>query len=524
MRVRRWLGDSPLAPARPVAFPSRPRREGAFAPRAGSPPTSLDAAMALRITNTLTGKKEEFAPLDPEGRRVSWYACGPTVYGPIHIGNARTFTLTDTARRWMEHKGYEVRFVQNITDVDDKIIARANEEGIPPAEVARKYEALFLEHVAALGIKPPTVLIRATEYIAEMVAFVERLMAREHAYASADGSAWFAVRSFPGYGKLSRRNLDDLVQGERVDAEQQKLKRDPLDFSLWKAAKPGEPSWPSPWGEGRPGWHLECSCMALGAHQTDTIDIHSGGSDLVFPHHENEIAQSEAATGAPFARYWMHMGMLNIDGDKMSKSLGNFKYIDQLLERYDALTLRHFLISAHYRTELSFTEANLELARKSSRRYADAHREALKALGAAPSADAWQADEEARAFNDRFAAGMDDDFNTAQAFAALFDLVTRLNTERAAVAKGEGDAEKLAAFASLLAQFREVLGVVPDLEAKEEGLGGGAEEDLLRLLVDVRAEARKARQWALADMVRDRLGELGIQLVDTPAGTEWKRG
>ena len=481
--------------------------------------------MALRITNTLTGKKEDFVPLDPAGKRVSWYACGPTVYGPIHIGNARTFTLTDTARRWLEYKGYDVTYVQNITDVDDKIINRAREEGIAPEAVARKYEAIFLEHVNALGIKPPTILIRATEYIPQMIAFVERLIDGGHAYASEDGSAWFAVRSFRDYGKLSRRNLDELVQGERVDAEQQKLKRDPLDFSLWKAAKPGEPSWKSPWGEGRPGWHLECSCMALGAHKADTIDIHSGGSDLIFPHHENEIAQSEAATGKPFARYWMHMGMLNIDGEKMSKSLQNFKYVDQLLQKHDALTLRHFLISAHYRTELSFTEENLEHAVKGSSRYAEAHREAIRALGGAPAPDAWQDREEARELEARFAAAMDDDFNTAQAFAVLFDVVTRLNTARAALERGVGDRSQVEALASLLGTLREVLGVTPALEREDEGLGGGAlDEALLQLLIDVRAESRKAKQWALADLIRDRLAALEIQLVDKPGGTEWKKG
>jgi len=478
--------------------------------------------MALRITNTLTGKKEDFVPLDPAGKIVRWYACGPTVYGPIHIGNARTFVVTDTIRRWIEYLGYDLRFVQNITDVDDKIINRANQEGISPEAVADKYTDLFLQHVKMLGVRPATVHPRCTQVIPEMIDFVKALVANGSAYASADGSVWFSVKSFPTYGKLSRKNLDDMRQGERVDPEQQKLKRDPMDFSLWKAAKPGEPSWDSPWGKGRPGWHLECSCMSMQFLESETIDIHSGGADLIFPHHENEIAQSEALSGKPFARYWIHQGMLNIDGDKMSKSLGNFKYIDQLLANFDALTLRHFLISAHYRTELDFTKDNLDAATKASRRYADAQREAATLLGAEPAADAWKSSAECVEFERRFAEAMNDDFNTARAFAVLFDLVTRLNTERAAVQGGGGNREALAALASLLALFRRALGVTPDLEPASDAMPelGGA---LLDLLVEVRNDARKAKQFAIGDKIRDRLAAHGIALEDRPDGTRWKR-
>jgi cysteinyl-tRNA synthetase len=304
------------------------------------------APSPLRVTNTLTRNKEEFKPLDPEGKRVTWYACGPTVYGPIHIGNARTIVMTDTMRRWMEHSGYDVHFVSNITDIDDKIINKATEEKLPAEEVAEKYTELYFAQIERLGVRRATEHPRATNFVQAQIEMISKLIDRGHAYASDDGSVWFNVKSFNDYGKLSRRNLEDMQQGERVDATQQKLKNDPLDFSLWKASKPGEPAWEAPWGKGRPGWHLECSCMAMSCAKSDTIDIHTGGADLIFPHHENEIAQSEASTGAPFSRYWMHLAMLNLDGTKMSKSLGNMKYLDELLEKYSPLTLRHLLISA----------------------------------------------------------------------------------------------------------------------------------------------------------------------------------
>ncbi len=479
--------------------------------------------MTLRFTNTMTGKKEEFRPLDPAGKTVTWYACGPTVYGPIHIGNARTFVVTDTIRRWIEYLGYDLRFVQNITDVDDKIIRRAAEEGISSEEVAEKYTEMFLEHVRLLGVRPADTHPRCTHVIPEMIAFIQKLIDKNHAYASEDGSVWFAVRSFNGYGKLSRRNLDDMRQGERVDPEQQKLKRDAMDFALWKAAKPGEPFWEAPWGRGRPGWHLECSCMSMQFLENETIDIHSGGVDLIFPHHENEIAQSEALSGKPFARYWLHQAMLNIRGDKMSKSLGNFLYIDKLLEQFDALTLRHFLISAHYRTELDFTDDNLALARKSSRRYVDTWREAVAVLGQKPDANAWKSSASCAELEKRFAEAMNDDFNTARALAVLFDVVTRLNTIRMDVERGEDKKSQLAALASLLDLFRNLLGVSRELEATASG---GMEElsgQLLDLLIEVRNDARKLKQFALSDKIRDQLASVGIVLEDRPDGTRWKK-
>lgn len=479
--------------------------------------------MPLRITNTMTRRKEEFVPLDPEGKKVLFYNCGPTVYGPFHIGNARNFVVVDVMRRWLEYSGYDVHFVQNLTDVDDKIIARAAEEGIPPQDVAKKYTRLFFEHAEKLGVRRASQHPKATEFIDQMIALIESLVAKGHAYPSDDGSVWFDVRSFKDYGKLSGKNLDDMRQGERVSAEQQRLKRSPMDFSLWKAAKPGEPAWESPWGNGRPGWHIECSVMSMACLQSDTIDIHAGGADLRFPHHENEIAQSECHTGHPFVRFWIHNGFLNIDGEKMSKSLKNFKTIDALLERYDPLTLRHFLISAHYGTELDFTIENLEAAEKATRRYREAHREALHLLGELPEPEEWQQHERLVEVENRFAQAMDDDFNTAQALAVLFDLVTEVNSERARLERGKGDGMSyLAGATALLGVFREVLGVTHELEPEEQQIVG-IEEQLLQLLIDIRARARQDKQYALADMVRLRLGELGLTLEDRPGGTVWKK-
>ncbi len=478
--------------------------------------------MTLKIYNTLTRQKENFTPLDPAGKKVTFYNCGPTVYGPFHIGNARNFVVVDAMRRWIEHLGYELYFVQNITDIDDKIINRAIEEGVEASEIAERFTTLFFEHIKLLGVREADEHPRATKFIGPMIRLVKTLIDKGHAYASEDGSVWFDVRSFEGYGKLSRKNIDDMRQGERVDETQQKLKRSPLDFCLWKASKPGEPAWKSPWGEGRPGWHLECSCMSMACHKNDTIDIHSGGVDLTFPHHENEIAQSEAVTGHPFVRYWVHNGFLNIDGEKMSKSLGNFKNIDALLAKFDALTLRHFLLSAHYRSELDFTEENLNAAQKATRRYADAYREAVTTLGMKPGTEKWKGTESLELLEKRFAEAMNDDFNTAQAIGVMFDLVTVLNTERAKVEKGDGDRVALEGVASLLAHFRWVLGTTPDLEPKDESISDLSGQ-LMEVLIAVRAEARKAKQFQLADTIRDRLGELGIVLEDKPTGTVWKK-
>jgi cysteinyl-tRNA synthetase len=477
--------------------------------------------MSLVLTNTLTRKKEPFMPLDPEGKQVTWYACGPTVYGPIHIGNARTIVMTDTMRRWMHHIGYTVQFISNITDIDDKIINKAKEEGTDSDTVARKYADLYFAQIGLLGVRKATEHPRATEFIPQQLALIENLLKSGHAYTSEDGSVWFHVKSFGDYGKLSRRNLEEMQQGERVDAAQQRLKRDALDFALWKASKPGEPFWEAPWGKGRPGWHLECSCMAMHCTKSPTIDIHSGGSDLIFPHHENEIAQSEAASGKPFSRYWLHLAMLNLDGIKISKSLGNVRYLDELLERYSPLTLRHMLISAHYRTELNFSEEGLEQAKKASGKYAEAAHRAVEFLGSPAPAEAWSLHPVATALDVQFTEAMNDDFNTAKAFAVLFDCVTRLNS---AVVKGEIERSAVEAYASLLARFRGALGLTPELE-REETLGGSDEltAPLLQLLIDVRQTARKKKIFEVADEIRNRLSALGIALEDGPEGTTWKR-
>ncbi len=441
---------------------------------------------------------------------MTWYACGPTGYGPIHIGNARTIVMTDTMRRWMKHIGYDVQFVSNITDIDDKIINKAKEEGADSDAVAKKYADLYFKQIAVLGVQKADEHPRATEFIPQQIELIQRLIDGGNAYASEDGSVWFHVKSFAQYGKLSGRNLDDMQQGERVDANQQKLKHDPLDFALWKASKPGEPFWKAPWGEGRPGWHLECSCMAMHCHNNPTIDIHTGGSDLIFPHHENEIAQSEAASGKQFSRYWLHLAMLNLDGIKISKSLGNVRYLDELLQHYSPLALRHMLISAHYRTELNFSEVGLEQAKKASNRYVEAARKAREILGGEPEENAWQTDEACRQLDETFTDSMNDDFNTAKAFAVIFDVITRLN---AAFTHG-ATAEVVSPLASLLLRFRNALGLIQELEENPQEITGSDEltDQLLQLLIEVRLQTRKKKLFDVADEIRNRLAEIGIAL------------
>lgn len=479
--------------------------------------------MALRLHNTLTRSKEEFRPLDPEGRKVSFYNCGPTVYGPFHIGNARTFVCMDVVRRWLVQSGYEVSYVQNITDVDDKIIRRANEEGVSADVIAKRYTKLFYQHLALLGNLPATRHPLATEFIGQMVDFIAELIREGHAYASADGSVWFEVSTYADYGHLSRRPLDQMAEGERVSAEQQAMKRNPLDFALWKSAKPGEPAWDSPWGKGRPGWHIECSVMAI-ACLGSTLDIHAGGIDLQFPHHENEVAQSECLGHKPFARYWLHNGFLNIDGEKMSKSLGNVFTMDQVFAKMDRLTVRLFLISAHYRAPQDLTDDALHAAKSASKRLLEADREAVKLL-AGHSADAdWKHDDEVAKFEALFNAAMDDDINTPEAVGAIFQLVTLVNTRRAAAEKDASQIPALARARELLRHLRGVLGLTPDLEPVETGLGDdGLSEKLLAILIDARAEARAAKQFAIGDMIRKRLTDAGIALEDKPGGTVWKK-
>lgn len=497
--------------------------------------------MGLQLYNTFNRSLEPFVPLDPAGRKVTFYNCGPTVYGPFHVGNARNYIVADVLRRWLEHIGYQVRFVQNITDVDDKIIARAIEEKRSTDAVAEDYTRMFFDHAGRLGVRRADVHPKATEFIPDMIAMIERLIEKKHAYTSPDGSVWFSVESFSRYGELSKKPLEELREGERVAAAQQQLKRNPGDFALWKASKPGEPSWPSPWGPGRPGWHIECSCMAT-ALLGQTIDIHMGGVDLVFPHHENERAQSECSTEKPFVRYWVHNGFLNVRDDrtgeeaKMSKSLGNFFRIDEVLERYDALTLRHFLLSAHYRSPLTFSESNLKASKAAVRRIMDALRRAERLLGNAGGNEPIEKYLPELSTRDRFEAlrteftnSMNDDLNTPVALGAVFGAVQELNRAMDEIERpAAGGAESSAPIAARVWQrllrndFLEVLGLDPTLAAEDQPTDTLVPA-LLDLLIAVRAEARKRKLYDLADLVRTQLQANGITLEDTPSGTVWKR-
>lgn len=491
--------------------------------------------MAIRVYNTLVRAKEEFVPRDPG--TVAMYVCGPTVYNHIHIGNARTFLTFDVVRRYLTFSGYDVRFVQNITDVDDKIINRAAEEGRAPAEVAADYTLAFRAAMDALGVDRPTVQPKATETIPAMINMVERLIGRGHAYV-VDGDVYFSVRSFNGYGKLSGRNIDDLESGARVDVDERKA--DPLDFALWKAAKPGEPRWPSPWGEGRPGWHLECSVMSE-AELGVTFDIHGGASDLIFPHHENEIAQSEAATGEPFVRYWMHGGLLQVNSEKMSKSLGNFLLLKDVLERHTPQAVRLLMLQTHYRSPLDFSPDRLDEAARSYERlitplrnlsWAKRNRTATSAEAPNAALDALEiAPETARA---AFIAAMDDDFNTAGALAALFDLVRVLNTflENYGVGGNARYVARLDEAASTLKDLLGVLGVFVEVDASASqypaevlalardfsGYTGRDTRAAVDALLVAREAARTERNWAAADAVRNGLADLGFTIEDTSSG------
>jgi cysteinyl-tRNA synthetase len=491
--------------------------------------------MPVTLYDTLTRHKQTFEPREPG--KVAMYVCGPTVYNHIHIGNARTFLSFDVIRRYLEHRGFDVTFIQNITDVDDKIIRQAAEEGTSAAAVAAKYADAFLKAMHDLGVKPATVAPRATETIPDMIAMVERLIAKGNAYV-VDGDVYFSVRSFPGYGKLSGRDVDDLLSGARVDVDERKA--DPLDFALWKSAKPGEPHWPSPWGEGRPGWHLECSVMSekeLGV----PFDIHGGGSDLVFPHHENEIAQSEAATGKKFADYWLHGGMLNINAEKMSKSLGNFTLLKDVLERYPAPVLRLLMLQTHYRSPLDFSDSRLDEAVVAYERLVNAVREIRWVNSSGPSGEGASATEIAAlsAANDeaiaKFDAEMDDDFNTAGALAALFELSRTANAFIAAHGTGlsSEDLRVLEHVALTLSELLSVLGVtlpttsderasyppeVLQLAGDMAGYTGGDPEAAVDALLAARSAARAERNWQAADIIRDGLARAGLSIEDTAQG------
>ncbi len=471
----------------------------------------------IRIYDTKMHKKVDFEPL--QHGTVKMYVCGPTVYNYIHIGNARTFISFDMIRRYLEWRGFNVVFVQNITDVDDKIINKANEEGRSAAEVASEYTDAFIEDMHAVNVMDPTVRPKATEEIDTMIALVQKLVDADHAYATDDGDVYFSVRSFNSYGSLSGRNVDEMEAGHRELRTEgiEDRKRDPLDFAVWKAAKPGEPSWPSPWGDGRPGWHIECSCMSkkyLGL----PFDIHGGGADLVFPHHENERAQSEAADGVEFAHHWMHGGMLQINGEKMSKSLNNFFLLRDILETVDPAVLRFLMLQTHYRSPLDFSDERVDEAGVAL----DRIKNALKALdwalenanAAEDAVDASVAADLVRETRLKFITAMDDDFNSSKALGDVFDFVGEANTLVAGKTLSAADAQAVRPVRDLIVELMGVFGV--DLEA-DAGEGDGVPAEVEELLA-MRTEARAAKDWARADEARDKLAALGWSVMDTPQG------
>ena len=464
----------------------------------------------MQIYNSMTRKKETFKPIH-EGK-VGVYACGPTVYNFFHIGNARPFIVFDVLRRYLEYRGYEVTFVQNFTDIDDKMIRRANEEGVTVKDVADKYIAEYFVDAKALGIRPATVHPRATEHIPQIIALIQRLVDKGLAYA-VNGDVYYRVKAFPSYGCLCGQNLEDLENGARVNVGEQK--EDPLDFALWKAQKPGEPAWESPWGMGRPGWHIECSAMST-TYLGETFDIHGGGKDLLFPHHENEIAQTSGATGKPYVNYWMHNGFINIDNEKMSKSKGNFFTVRDIAKEYDLEAVRMFMLSAHYRSPINFSRELIEAAASSLERLYIA-RDQLAFLS--QNARDSEPGEAERAFMDecekaeeKFIAAMDDDLNTADALAALFELVRGVHklpqtgVSKAAVLCGQ---EKMNAICGVLGLLmKQQGGISPEVQA----------------LVDERAQARKNKDWKRSDELRDQIKAMGYILEDTPAGQKVRKG
>ena len=467
----------------------------------------------MKIFNTLTMHKEEFVPIEPG--KVRMYVCGPTVYNLIHIGNARPMIVFDTVRRYLEHKGYEVNYVSNFTDVDDKIIKAAIEEGVSADVISQRYIAECKKDMEGMNVRPATTHPLATQEIGGMIDMISDLIEKGHAYEK-NGTVYFRTRSFPGYGKLSGKNLDDLRSGFRdlkVSGEDEK--EDPLDFVLWKPKKEGEPSWPSPWSDGRPGWHIECSVMSK-KYLGESIDIHAGGEDLVFPHHENEIAQSESCSGHIFANYWMHNGFLNIDNRKMSKSLGNFFTVRDISEKYDLQVLRIFMLSAHYRSPLNFSADLMEAAASSLERIRRAADRLSDLVSSSTVADLQPAENEilaeVKAHIDRFDEKMDDDANTADALSVIFDLVRYANTnvtETASKALAQGTLD-------VLTMLCDILGIIalPEKEIPDAGI---------EALIEERQAARKERNFARADEIRDQLKAMGIELMDTKQGVKWSR-
>ena len=468
----------------------------------------------MKIFNTLSRRKEEFVPLTPG--EVKMYVCGPTVYNLPHIGNARPMIMFDTVRRYFEYKGYKVSFVSNFTDVDDKIIKKANEGGVDASVISERYIKECKKDMKAMNIEPATVHPQATQEIQGMIDMIQTLIDNGHAYAAEDGTVYFKTGSFEEYGKLSHKNLDELQSGFReIKVTGEEGKEDPNDFVLWKPKKEGEPYWESPWCQGRPGWHIECSVMAK-RYLGDSIDIHAGGEDLIFPHHENEIAQSECANGKPFAAYWMHNGFLNIDNKKMSKSLGNFFTIRDIAEKYDLQVLRFFMLSAHYRSPLNFSAELMEASKNGLERILtcmDKLKELeAKAEGGQLTAEEAQRMAQADKLREKFEAAMEDDFNTADAVSAVFELVKLANS----TADNSSTEAYVAGLRVLIARLCGVLGIIT--ERRIEVLDGEVEA-----MIAARQQARKEKSFALADEIRGKLLDMGIVLEDTREGVKWKR-
>jgi len=493
--------------------------------------------MALVVYNTETRRKEPFRSLGEEEtgeKKLGMYVCGPTVYDDCHVGHARSYVAFDVIRRYLEYRGYDVTYVQNFTDVDDKIINRANERGVPPLQLSKRYIEEYFNDMHRLNVRDATHHPRASGLIPEMIALIERLLEKGHAY-EVEGDVYFSIESASErFGKLRHQSLDDMLDGARIEVDERK--RNPKDFALWKSAKPGEISWPSPWGEGRPGWHIECSVMAM-KYIGETLDIHGGGKDLIFPHHESEILQSECATGKPFARYWMHNGFITINEEKMSKSLGNFFTVKEILEKYEPMVLRFFLVYTHYRSDMDFSDAGLDEARASYGRL----RNFYWSLKDAVEADREKTDsglsmfdeveEEEKALRDlaikakmTFIKMMDDDFSTRRATAVLFGMVSDVNR-----VLSSGKEVHPAVLKNLLVTFEELTGIL-GLTFEMPGTAGAAAEGadmelvggLVGMILELRARARKEKNWALADELRDGLKELGVEVEDAKDGAKWK--
>ncbi|WP_251860692.1 cysteine--tRNA ligase [Clostridium sp. Marseille-Q2269] len=464
----------------------------------------------MKVYNTLTNKKEELVTLVPG--EVKMYVCGPTVYNFFHIGNARTFVVFDSIRRYLEYRGYKVKFIQNFTDIDDKMIKKANEEGTTVKELGDRFIKEYYKDADDLNIERATKNPRATEFMQEIIKFVSDLIDKGYAY-EIDGDVYFSTKRFNSYGKLSGQNLEELQLGSRINIDERK--KDPMDFAIWKSEKPGEPAWESPWGMGRPGWHIECSCMAYNL-LGETIDIHAGGSDLAFPHHENEIAQSEARTGKQFAKYWLHSAFVNVNNQKMSKSLNNFFTAREILEKYDSDVLRMFMLSGHYRTQINFSMELLDSTKAALDRLYNSINNLENLLDEVTSIEVTDKEleykNELQKYKEKYIEKMDDDFNTADAISVIFDLVRDVNTNITV----ESSKELVQHALDLIRELGEPLGIL------QKSTKSSLEEEVEKL-IEQRQKARKEKDWALADKIRDDLKDRGIVLEDTPQGVRWKK-